>query len=237
MCHTVVVKKLTATTESQLPSAPIAACRGAPTATRMNSQRSAIAGRRTDSGSLTGGAGPGSLPIVSGVPGPAESTQHSARPSALAMTKMADGDHVDDVFGSLDGGVEPLASMAGVTAEPDPPLYTPRIWVAVQPREPTSPALLGHARRRPDGGTTRCLWAVSDLASGTGVLLTTYSGTAAEVSVTDGPRHVSVGASDPHDVLTALWEMLDPNLRVAAVLLRPDSDDSMPMVLSAESSH
>lgn len=140
---------------------------------------------------------------------------------------VGNGDHVDGVSSDLVAGLGPFEIMSTVSAEPDAPIFTPRIWIAVQRGRPQSAAILGHARRRADGGTTRCLWSVEDLAGNAGVLLTTYSATIDNVSVTDGPMYVSCNAESGADLLETVWDLLDSKLRVGAILIRPDANESI----------
>lgn len=161
----------------------------------------------------------------------AESSSHDPLRHYRAVVTEAEwvvagnGDHVDEVSSAIISGAGPLEAMSNVLAEPDPPIYTPRIWVAARRGKPQTPLNLGHVSRRVDGGTTRSLWSVDYLSEDVAVLLTTYSGTTSQVTVTDGPMYVSCAADGPKDLLEIVWNLLDPNLRVGAVLIRPDSND------------
>jgi IMP cyclohydrolase len=143
---------------------------------------------------------------------------------------VGNGSHVDEISTALVSGLGPFEIMSRISAEPDAPIYTPRIWVAVRRGEPTSSAILGHARRLPNGGTTRGIWSIDELGDDVAVLLTTYSGTVKDVSVTDGPMYVSCSAKSATDMLEVVWDSLDPQLRVGAIMVRPDANESMPVI-------
>lgn len=58
-------------------------------------------------------------------------------------------------------------------------------------------------------------------APGAAVMMTTYSGTVTEVSTTTCPTDMTVSAASSADALAAIWEALDPSLRVAALAFDP----------------
>lgn len=139
---------------------------------------------------------------------------------------VGNGDHVDTVLASLAAGAGLLESTVTMEAEPDPPLWTPRIWAAVRPGRPEQAFAVGHARRRVDGGTTRAVWSVTGLPEGVGLLLTTYCGSAHDVAIAEAPVEVIHNAHAPGQLLDALWASLDPHLRVGAALVRPDTAET-----------
>jgi len=143
---------------------------------------------------------------------------------------VGNGSHVDKVLTSLVTGRGPFEIMSTMSAEPDPPIYTPRIWVAVQRGQPQSASIFGHVSCRPDGGTTRCIWSVDELADDVAVLMTTYSGTVKDVKVTEGPTYVSFHADSATDLIQLVWNCLDPQLRVGAVLVFPDAVETISIV-------
>lgn len=139
---------------------------------------------------------------------------------AKGWTVVGNGDHVAPLAEGLAGGGAAFELLAGMDAEPDPPIFTPRIWLAID-REGEHTPLFGYARRRADDGTDRTLWSVSDLAPHSGVLLTTYDGQREPVSKSTAPAEVSLRTSSASDCAEALWAGLQPDLRVGAVLVRP----------------
>jgi IMP cyclohydrolase len=134
---------------------------------------------------------------------------------------VGNGDQVGPLAERLAAGTSVLEAGADHTYEPDPPIFTPRIWLARH--EQNASPLLGYVRRseRPDGSADRVV-CTSDLsAPGAAVLMTTYCGTITDVVTTMCPTSVTVGANSVGEVLTEMWEALDPDLRVAALSLNP----------------
>lgn len=129
---------------------------------------------------------------------------------------VGNGDQVEPLAEALAAGAPVLAAWAEHTYEPDPPIFTPRIWLAWSG---DAPPVLGYVKRsaRPDGSADRVVWA-SDLAGPrAAVLMTTYRGTAVDVLTSDCPTDVTVNGATVDEVLTMIWEALDPDLRVAAL--------------------
>ena len=143
---------------------------------------------------------------------------------------VGNGSHVDQIAAGLTTDIGALEIMSGLAPEPDPPIYTPRIWVALCEGDRLTPSILGHTGRRSDGGTVCGLWTEDELVDDTAVLLTTYSGSATDVTVTEGPMHVSVDTASAEELLTDIWGLLDPEIRVGAVLVRPDVNNSISVV-------
>ncbi|HET9059987.1 MAG TPA: IMP cyclohydrolase [Acidimicrobiales bacterium] len=145
---------------------------------------------------------------------------------------VGNGDHVEVMASSLASGIGFVESMATLEAEPDPPIWTPRIWAAVQPGLPEQPITAGVVHRRDDGGTTRAAWSIADLSEDVGLLVTTYAGTPDSVVIADAPVKVAHQAHSPTELLDAIWDALDPGLRVDAAVVRPDADDTFTLVAS-----
>jgi IMP cyclohydrolase len=144
---------------------------------------------------------------------------------------VGNGDHVESVTRALAAGQDPHSIMTALTVEPDPPIYTPRIWLGARRGRSDLAPIFGYARRRLDGGVDRVIWSVSDLTSGWGVLLSTYEGTAEAVRTAFCPSEVALAAVDGPSLLSEVWEALDPTIRVGAVLVTPDSQIPPSVVL------
>lgn len=140
----------------------------------------------------------------------------------VALARRADwlvvgnGDHVVPLCDSLARGVSIGDASAVPTFEPDPPIYTPRIWLAV--RTGSDVTSLGWVRRAADGHGHRGIVAVEELEPGFGVLLTTYDGSATEVRTSAVPTEISVAAWDIGALEQELWGALPADLRIASLV-------------------
>lgn len=121
--------------------------------------------------------------------------------------------------------------MVGAHIRAGPPIFTSRVWAAheVGGRD----CVLGFARRseRAGNGPDRVAWVVDELAIGTGVLMTTYCGTANDIISTSAPTDVAVDGPDLEAVLNDVWQSLDPHLRVAAFAVSADEPTAAPIIL------
>lgn len=137
------------------------------------------------------------------------------------------GDHVEPLGEALEAAaaINPAAveaAWAPHTFEPDPPIYTPRIWIAAH-QPPTGECELwaGSVTRAQDGSPAHHVWRVDPLSPGTAAMLTTYSGPIEEPQASG---ELTAGEFGPHDEqpLEQIWAALDPALRIAAIELSPD---------------
>lgn len=137
-------------------------------------------------------------------------------------TVLGNGDQVEPLATALAEGAAVTTAWAARTYEPDPPIFTPRIW-AVHEGE-TGQVMLGSARRsgRPDGSADRLVLLPETLPAGSGVLVTTYAGTVEQVVPSGLPIDVSLAARTGEEFLTEIWESLPSTLRVAALVAQPD---------------
>ena len=135
-------------------------------------------------------------------------------------TVVGNGDQVEPLVDALAASVEPAAAWAEHTFEPDPPIFTPRIWICADAEERV---LVGSARRstRPDGSADRGLWMPETLAPRSGVLITTYAGTVEHVVTSGLPLDVEVQAATGEELLDVTWDALEPSVRVAAFVAQP----------------
>ena len=131
---------------------------------------------------------------------------------------VGNGDHVSPVTASLVAGNDMGSALGRHSCEPDAPIFTPRICLA---SGPSHRPVFGYVRRRTDGGMDRVAWAVSELAVGGAVVLSTYDGTVEDVRTSRCPVEAATGATGAADLLDELWAALSPELRVGAVAVRP----------------
>ncbi len=135
-------------------------------------------------------------------------------------TVVGNGDQVEPLALALGSGVDPVAAWGRHTYEPDPPIFTPRIWLCT---DPNGDVLVGSARRskRDDGSADRGLWMPESLRPGSAIVITTYSGSAVDLETSGLPLDVTTEAESGEDLLNAIWDALDPVLRVAAFVAQP----------------
>ena len=144
---------------------------------------------------------------------------------------IGNGDQVDTVVANLES-MHPSEAMQGIEYEPDPPLRTPRITL-VAPRQTGAPLYVSAARASilaPEVTHLSCL-TVGNLPEGCGVLTTTYDGTGPEIDTSRPPLEFSTDVGSASELLTAVWESLPADLRVAAIAVQPTSRD--PLALPA----
>ena len=177
---------------------------------------------------------PGDLQVRDTSAGPHDALRHyvaAARRGPWCV--VGNGDQVVPLAEDLAAGTAALDAWRRHTFEPDPPIFTSRIWLAHSTAGDVD-CLVGHARRsdRGDGGTDLALASIQTLAPGTGVLLTTYDGSVTEVRAATAVVDVAVAAESGDELLAELWAVLDPGLRVAAVILRPDDVNTVNLMRS-----
>jgi IMP cyclohydrolase len=131
------------------------------------------------------------------------------------------GEQVVAVCERLERGVGPQQALAGLSYEPDPPIFTPRITVVADRR--TGCAWFGAARRsagRREAADVLTL-AVPELAPGEAVLMTTYRSDGRTVVTAEPYAEADTRAVGRDGLLAEIWDGLDPGLRVAAAVFEP----------------
>ncbi len=141
------------------------------------------------------------------------------------------GEQVAQVAELLEAGRTPAEAMAGLAYEPDPPIFTPRLTVAVDLRpegrdDPSGAgpvAWFGAARRSRGGRTAPDLLtlAVRGLAPGDAVLITTYRSDGQRVETGEPFVEARTGAADAGALLEEVWGALAAEYRVAATVFEP----------------
>lgn len=131
-------------------------------------------------------------------------------------TIVGNGDHVEPVATSLAAGTDPVTAWALHTYEPDPPIFTPRIWIGY--READDGVVVGSATRsnRSDGSADRLLLLPEALPAGEGILLTTYEGDVEQVLTSGTATSVRTSYASQSALLRDIWESLDSDLAVGA---------------------
>ena len=158
---------------------------------------------------------------------------YCAAASRGPWTVIGNGDQVVPIAVDLAAGRDLVATWSDHTFEPDPPIYTSRIWMAHH--STGADCVLGFARRsrRPDGSVDRVVWVIDHLAAGSAVLMTTYAGSGERVIPTSGPTDVTVAADCRSRLIDEVWQALDPTVKVAAFALAPGDQLTAPLIVSS----
>ena len=137
----------------------------------------------------------------------------------------SNGVHTESVLDGLSVGVPLETVLAGLTYEPDPPLYTPRIMAATDPGARALVTLAIVRRRDGDGAySLRSVFSYDDVAPGTGVCMTTYSGDGdPPPSYTGEPEQLPL-AETPDANLEDYWRQLAGDNLVAVAVKHIDLD-------------
>lgn len=154
-------------------------------------------------------------------------TRHDALRHYVAAARrqnwlvVGNGDQVVPIAEDLVGGASITAAWARHSYEPDPPIYTSRIWAAFEISPRGSDCTMGFASRSARGGgdCDRVAWSIGAVPTGSGALMTTYRGTPENVVSTQHPDSFTTAAETGVDLLHTVWQALPPTLRVAALLL------------------
>jgi hypothetical protein len=134
---------------------------------------------------------------------------------------VGNGDQVVPIAEDLAGGASITTAWSRHSYEPDPPIYTSRIWAAFEIASSGIDCTIGFASRssRGDGECDRVAWSMGALPAGSGALMTTYRGTPDNIISTQHPDSFKTTAKTGEDLLHSVWETLPSTLRVAALLL------------------
>jgi IMP cyclohydrolase len=136
---------------------------------------------------------------------------------------VGNGDHVAPIADALAQGADLLTAWSTHSYEPDRPIYTSRICLALNTAALDGGPLIGYARRsgRSDHAPDRVIWSLGHVADGSGSLMTTYDSTAQDVRLSSMPQDIQTTADSIPGLLDEVWSALDPTLRVAAFALDP----------------
>lgn len=129
-------------------------------------------------------------------------------------TVVGNGDQVEPIASALAAGSPPATAWLAHTYEPDPPIFTPRIAIAVSERVGV---FVGSAVRSSRGGgsTDRLLVMPETLPPGEGVLVTTYDGTTDVVTPSGVALSLRTPCASYDELADLVWGALDPVLAVA----------------------
>jgi IMP cyclohydrolase len=130
---------------------------------------------------------------------------------------LGNGTHVVDVWDDVEAGTSFDEAHRKIDYEPDPPVYTPRI-TAIAALNPSGAQGFVTAGAVSDprwpGITQHRTLRIEAPASGQGQLVTTYSGDLDNPQPDGNPSAVRV-ESGWQSLVSDVWDVLDPNLKVA----------------------
>ncbi|QNE21067.1 hypothetical protein F1D05_28100 [Kribbella qitaiheensis] len=132
---------------------------------------------------------------------------------------VGNGSHVPELAGTHADFVDLQVALRNLDYEPDPPIRTPRIFAGAVIEGPELlDVVVGSARSYSADQVQHPSLFLRRSEEATAGVITTYSGTAAQV-VTDGyPVVVSVEV-EWESLPDLLWNRLDPSLRIALVVI------------------
>lgn len=132
---------------------------------------------------------------------------------------IGNGRHVSDLTNARAAGTDVQLAARHLAYEPDPPIRTPRIYASAtiagtRMRE----VVAGSAKSYADGRVQHPSLYLAEVEPGSAVTTSTYGGSATEIVADGQPRAVNVQASWT-SIPDTLWDVLDPVLRVAVVVI------------------
>ncbi|MFI5693411.1 IMP cyclohydrolase [Kribbella sp. NPDC051586] len=166
--------------------------------------------------------------------GPVDDLRHyTAATRGADWVLVGNGTQVGDLTALRPLQPDLQLALRHLTYEPDPPIRTPRITATatITGLELTE-VMVGSARAydgAPDLTVHPSLYA-SQVAPGTALTTTTYVGTAEQV-ITNGHPEVVAVQSTWSDITDAVWQSLQPALRVATITVRLDMPTFAEVVL------
>ena len=150
-----------------------------------------------------------------------------------SWTVLGNGDQVEPLAQDLSAGVAVHVASRSFDYEPDPPIFTPRIWMAFDHTRRIDSVFTGSARRRgpTEDATEYSDWNIDVRENGAGAILTTYAGTSNDVVTSGLLEEIEITALDAETLLNSVWTSLNPDLRVAALAITPEIETSSPIFI------
>jgi IMP cyclohydrolase len=166
--------------------------------------------------------------------GPVDDLRHyTAATRGADWVIVGNGTQVSDLTDLRPQQPDLQLALRHLTYEPDPPIRTPRITATatITGLELTE-VMVGSARAY-DGGpdlTAHPSLYTAQVAPSTALTTTTYSGTTQQIITNGNPEIVAV-PSAWSDITDAVWQSLQPSLRVATITVRLDTPTFTEVVL------
>jgi hypothetical protein len=137
---------------------------------------------------------------------------------------VGNGDQAEPFADDIERGTDPWSAWKKHDYEPDPPIFTPRILLALSTSAGERTLHLAAVRNatgtQGEQGRSLQSWTPAEtMKIRSGKLLTTYRGTTDDVIISDGPMSVSTESKTPADLETEIWEALSADVRVASITL------------------
>ena len=174
--------------------------------------------------------GPDVVEVVDTTSGPTDPLRHyvTIMRTSDGRIVVGNGTQVADVVDGISAGASEYEALTSLECEPDPPILTPRITATAMVegsdvREVVMSGAVAHPRWPEVPNSLHHLVHAPSLAAGEGYATTTYAGDTTAVLTSGLPVAVEVDAPWP-DLLERIWTGLDPELRVAAVVVPLNAD-------------
>ncbi|RZU12610.1 IMP cyclohydrolase [Kribbella rubisoli] len=166
--------------------------------------------------------------------GPIDDLRHyTAATRGADWVLVGNGTQVSDLTALRPQQPDLQLALRHLTYEPDPPIRTPRITATATIAGPELTEVMVGSARAYDGApdlTVHPSLYTSHVAPGTALTTTTYSGTAQQI-VTNGHPEVVAVPFPWSDITDAVWQSLQPSLRVATITVRLDTPTFAAVVL------
>jgi hypothetical protein len=135
---------------------------------------------------------------------------------------IGNGSHVEAMADEVSAGMDPGLALRSTSYEPDPPIYTPRIFGSVWSKfgEGVREILIGSALHNSSarGLPQHLLMHASELAVQQAMCVNTYTGQAESPSISGQPRNTVI--TQPWTTLAAsIWSALKSQYRVAVIVV------------------
>ena len=131
------------------------------------------------------------------------------------------GSQVVPVAEALARGTDPLAASREHSFEPDRPIFTPRVWVSTADAGATFTFARAMKSIRESDSSDHIVWSPAQPKPGEGALITTYEGSADNVSTSRLPVSFTSPAATPSEASEGVWSTVHPSLRVTAAASDP----------------
>jgi IMP cyclohydrolase len=132
---------------------------------------------------------------------------------------LGNGDHVSRLAQGLDADGLNSRAVSELRNEPDAPIFTPRIALAIDRGTGGAWFFSAQYSSPSDGGGRLALWHIWEVAVGRAYSLSTYTSDGNQIATGPPLATLATDASTPPQLLEEVWEAADQRFRVAAAAI------------------